>query len=94
MIFMVHFLAIQRVISAIASLVTCTRAKSKRRLHETTICLTLSRSYFNETCILFEDITKHNFSILDYMASISLPLLAQPWYWLIVNQPHLTQRLI
>jgi hypothetical protein len=50
-IFIVHLLAIQRVISAIGSLVTGTRAKSKRRLHGTTTCLTLSRSYFNERCI-------------------------------------------
>ena len=38
-IFMVHLLAIQRVISASGSLVTGTRAKSKRRLHGTNSAL-------------------------------------------------------
>jgi len=65
-IFMVYFLAIQRVISVSGSLVTGTRAESKRRLHGTIACPKLSRSYFNESCMLFEDITKHKFSILDY----------------------------
>jgi hypothetical protein len=73
---------------------TGTRAKSKRRLRGTTTCRTWCRSYFNEYCILFRDVTKHNFGILDYMAPIPLPLLTQPMYWLRVNQLHLTQRFI
>jgi len=50
-IFMVHLLTIQHVTSASGSLVTGTRTKSKRRLHGTTTCLILYRSYFNNRCI-------------------------------------------